>query len=66
MHEIRVDRLGGLSLRRKSVLRLTERPDMTPAVYCGRKTTKQEQHIIRSIFAVADLLHFALKQCPLS
>ena len=39
MHEILVNRLGGLSLPRKSVVRLTDRPDMTLDVYCGRKTT---------------------------
>ena len=34
-----VNRLGGLSLPRKSVVRLTDRPGMTLDVYCGRKTT---------------------------
>ena len=33
----------GLSLPRKSVVRLTDRPDMTLDVYRGRKTTKQQQ-----------------------
>ena len=41
MHEVVVNRLGGLSLPRKSVVRLTDRPDMTLDVYCGRKTTIQ-------------------------
>ena len=41
MHEVLVNRLGGLSLPRKSVVRLTDRPDMTLDVYCGRKTTIQ-------------------------
>ena len=41
MHEVLVNRLGGLSLPRKSVLRLTDRPDMTLDVYRGRKTTMQ-------------------------
>ena len=36
-------RLGGLSLPRKSVIRLTDRPDMTLDVYRGRKTTMQQQ-----------------------
>ena len=35
--------LGGLSLPRKSVVRLTDRPDMTLEVYRGRKTTIQQQ-----------------------
>ena len=41
MHEVLVNRLGGLSLPRKSVVRLTDRPDMTLEVYRGRKTTMQ-------------------------
>ena len=41
MHEVLVNRLGGLSLPRKSVVRLTDRPDMTSDVYHGRKRTTQ-------------------------
>ena len=37
MHEVLVNRLGGLSLPRKCVVRLTDRPDMTLDVYRGRK-----------------------------
>ena len=40
MHKVLVNRLGGLSLPRKSVVRLT---DMTIDVYRGRKTTIQLQ-----------------------
>ena len=43
VHEVLVNRLGGLSLPRKSVVRLTDRPDMTLDVYRGRKTTMQQQ-----------------------
>ena len=43
MHEVLVNRLGGLSLPRKSVVRLTDRPDMTLDVNRGRKTTIQQQ-----------------------
>ena len=43
MLEVLVNRLGGLSLPRKSVVRLTDRPDMTLDVYRGRKTTIQQQ-----------------------
>ena len=43
MHEVLVNRLEGLSLPRKSVVRLTDRPDMTLDVYRGRKTTIQQQ-----------------------
>ena len=54
MHEVLVNRLGGLSLPRKSVVRLTDRPDMTLDVYRGRKTTMQQQQqqnaLILSVF----------------
>ena len=43
MHEVLVNRLGGRSLPRKSVVRLTDRPDMALDVYRGRKTTTQQQ-----------------------
>ena len=46
MHEVLVNRLGGLSLPRKSVDRLTDRPDMTLDVYCGRKTTIQQYNTV--------------------
>ena len=41
VHEVLINRLGGLSLPRKNVVRLTDRPDMTLDVYRGRKTTTQ-------------------------
>ena len=43
VRKVLVNRLGGLSLPRKSVVRLTDRPDMTLDVYRGRKTTTQQQ-----------------------
>ena len=46
MHEVLVNRLGGLSLPRKSVVRLTDRPDMTLDVYRGRKTIIQQNNIL--------------------
>ena len=46
VHEVLVNHLGGLSLPRKSVVRLTDRPDMTLDVYHGRKTTKQQQLVV--------------------
>ena len=49
MHEVLVNRLGGLSLPRKSVVRLIDRPDVTLAVYRGRKTTTQQQQIDENI-----------------
>ena len=61
MHEVLVNRLGGLSLPRKSVVRLTDRPDMTLDVYSGRKTTMQQQqqqslskHLQKSRFIFID------------
>ena len=50
MHEVLVNRLGGLSLPRKSVVRSTDRPNMTLDVYCGRKTTMQQQQQNYAIF----------------
>ena len=50
MHEVLVNRLGGLSLPRKSVVRLTDRPDMTLDVYRGRKTTIQQIRVIHIIY----------------
>ena len=46
VHEVLVNRLGGLSLTRKSVVRLTDCPDMTLDVYRGHKTTIQQQQQI--------------------
>ena len=49
MHEVLVNRLGGLSLPRKSVVRLNDRPDMTLDVYRERKTTMQQQQMLLSV-----------------
>ena len=51
VHKVLVNRLRGLSLPRKSVVRLTDRPDMTLYVYRGRKTTmqQQQQHTLFSV-----------------
>ena len=46
VHEVLVNRLGGLSLPRKSVVRLADRTDMTLDVYQGRKTIQQQQYDI--------------------
>ena len=53
MHEVLVNRLGGLSLPRKSVVRLTDRPDMTLDVYRGRKTTMQQCYLFRILADLA-------------
>ena len=44
-----LNRLGGLNLPMKSVVRLTDCPDMTLAAYPGRKTTKQQPQTILSV-----------------
>ena len=56
MHEVLVNCLGGLSLPRKSVVRLTDRPDMTLDVYRGRKTTMQQQHWFKFFLSDGQLL----------
>ena len=58
VHEVLVNRLGGLSLPRKSVVRLTDRPDMTLDVYRGRKTTIQQQYNILHFQIFAETLPF--------
>ena len=60
MHEVLVNRLGGLSLTRKSVVRLTDRPDMTLDVYRGRKRTvqQQQQQPFQAIWALGRPLMF--------
>ena len=70
MHEVLVNRLGGLSLPRKSVVRLTDRPDMTLDVYRGRKTTMQQLHAhleqikLLAVFHVANFLHMSQLRVP--
>ena len=53
MHEVLVNRLGGLSLPRKSV-RLTDRPELTLDIYHGRKTTMQQQQQQRASHHYSD------------
>ena len=54
--EVLVNRLGGLSLPRKSVVRLTDRPDMTLNVFRGRKTTMQQQQLECQSWPYTELL----------
>ena len=56
MHEVLVNRLGGLSLPRKSVVRLTDRPDLTLDVYRGRKTTIQQYSRNKAILKIKEQL----------
>ena len=65
MHEVLVNRLGGLSLPRKSVVRLTDRPDMTLDVYRGRKTTMQhaKKHLMIALcLACLNALFYPFKE----
>ena len=55
MHEVLVNSLGGLSLPRKSVVRFTDRPDMTIDGYRGRKTTTQQQQQQQQIKCTVEL-----------
>ena len=57
MHEVLVNCLGGLSLPRQRVVRLTDRPDMTVDVYCGCKTTNQQQQINNKASGVLHLMN---------
>ena len=50
VHEVLVNRLGGLSLPRKSVVKLIDRPEMTLDVYRGRKTAMQQQQPIMCLW----------------
>ena len=69
MHEVLVNRLGGLSLPRKSVVRLTDRPDMTLDVYRGRKqqynnnTTTVPLRLSIPLQMKKKKLHFKKKSC---
>ena len=60
MHEVLVNRLGGLCLPRKSVVRLTDRPDMILDVYRAQKTTKAKttkipiRHIFLKIYWILE------------
>ena len=64
MHEVLVNRLGGLSLPRKSVVRLTDRPDMTLDVYRGRKTTMQQKKI--GCFSDRPMFGVGIKKIPIT
>ena len=61
MHEVLVNRLGGLSLPRKSVVRLTDRPDMTLDVYRGRKTTMQQHNATINFHCLDKLLSIQIE-----
>ena len=60
MHEVLVDRLGGVRLPRKSLVSLTDRPEMPLDVYRGRKTTiqQQQQHLNDGLVAKLSFTKF--------
>ena len=60
MHKVLVNHLGGLSLPRKSVVRLIDRHNMTLNVYCGRKTTMQQPFCI-TLYGHTDMSHGTTK-----
>ena len=62
MLEVLVNRLGGLSLPRRSVVRLTDRPNMTLDVYRGRKATTQQQQPI-ALRKAKIVYNFVLSEC---
>ena len=55
VHEVLVNRLGGVSLPWKSVVRLIDHPNMTLDVYRGRKTTMQQKHQQNSLSSIISL-----------
>ena len=62
VHEVLVNRLGGLSLPRKSVV---DRPDITLDAYRGRKTTtqqQQQQQLIPQILSVLQSSRLSLSE----
>ena len=61
MHKELVNHLGGLSLPRKSVVRLTDpSPNMTLDVYRAGKTTTQQQLLVNEIDYSGLSLRFSL------
>ena len=60
VHEVLINRLGGLSLPRKRVDRLTDCPDMTLDVHRGRKTTMQQIEGISKSILLNSILNFAI------
>ena len=63
MHEVLINCLGGVSLPRKSVVRLTDYPAMTLDVYHGRKTTTTERgSILRAEMKITEVVWMLIKQ----
>ena len=62
MHEVLVNRLGGLSLPRKSVVRLSDCPDMTLDVYRGSKTTIQYTEDLTGVVISYEIIKLAFNE----
>ena len=57
VHEVLVNRFGGLSLSRKSVVKLADRPDgMSIAVYRGRKNNNH--NIVENPLVLVEILNY--------
>ena len=64
LHEVLVNRLGGLSLPRKSVVRLTDRPDMTSGPGCSKLTTSLVNDSLKFQTLISQICqYFLLKKC---
>ena len=63
VHEVLVNRLGGLILPSKSEVRLTDHPDMTLDVYRGRKTTIQQHRKAINFLSVPNV-KLVIFRCP--
>ena len=63
MHEGLINRVGGLSLPRKSVVRFTDRSDMTLDVYRGRNTTTTTIVILKQFYIISESIEFLLTSC---
>ena len=64
VHKVLVNHLGGLSLPRKNVVRLTDCPDMTLHVYHGCKTTTRTTiyACTRAALQILDIKHHPMSQ----
>ena len=62
MYKVLVNHLGGLSLPRKSVVRLTDHPDMTLGAYPGPKKTTTVKLSNNTISSISQVQYFSLKE----
>ena len=62
MHEVLVNRLGGLSLPRISVVRVTDRPDMTLDVTVDVKQQCNECNVLNKFMQAWEMFPDSLSQ----